>query len=146
MFFYSNFDLKFICKSNFLQELLNFIDYIQKHFSDGSKMSLVSKIRIFGIILKLLGLRMKISNFQKKFPSSFKRHRRLQKVICFYKKIKSMSQKLSNKLTSDKILTNRGNWFWAKYVDFQNIENVKKKKEVFQLQAEVGRKVVLPGQ
>jgi hypothetical protein len=37
--------------------------------------------------------------------------------------------------------TNRGNWFWAKYADFQNIENLKK-NEVFQLQVKVGKKVV----
>jgi hypothetical protein len=50
----------------FLQVLVNFMDYMQKQFSDVLKMSLVPKIPMFGLNLKLLSPENKNIEFSKK--------------------------------------------------------------------------------
>ena len=83
-----------------MKALVNFIDYMQKHFSDVSQVPLVLEIRIFGIILKLLTLRMKILNFQTIFFKLLQMRQALAKSNFFFKTtINNMSPELLNKLT-----------------------------------------------
>ena len=72
---------------------------MQKHFSDVSQVPLVLEIRIFGIILKLLTLRMKILNFQTIFFKLLQMVQALAKSNFFLTTINNMSQELLNKLT-----------------------------------------------
>ena len=52
---------------------MNFINFMQKHFSDVSQIPLVSEIQIWGIILKLLGREEENIEFSKNvFQGSLK--------------------------------------------------------------------------
>ena len=105
-----------------LQAFVNFMNYMQKQFSDVLKMPLVPEIPIFGLNLKLLNHENKNIKFSKKiFQSLFKWRKRLQKLIFLhkYRTYELKALKLAYKhLIWTKTHANRGNWFWAKYGDF----------------------------
>ena len=107
-------------------------------------MPLVPEIPIFWIILKLLDPENENIKFSKNIFQAPWNSTSACKINFFYKNEKYESRsfkKAYKRLIWTKSHANRGNWFWAKYGDFQNIENIKK-NEVFQLQTEVGKKVV----
>ena len=64
--YFSNFDLKFIFQIQFLPTLVNFMNYMQKQFSDVLQMPLVPEIPIFILILKLLDPENENIEFSKK--------------------------------------------------------------------------------
>ena len=99
-FLSENFHFKIFFKAKFLQALVNFTYYIQKHFADVSKMWLVTEISLFGIILKILIPEDENIEFSKSiFQAPLNSTSDYEKLFCCTK-IKNMSQELFNKRTS----------------------------------------------
>ena len=140
----SQFDLKFIFQVQFFATACKFYKLYAKTFFWCFKNALDNWNTNFGDYFETFGpWESKYRIFKTYFPSSFKWHKRLHKLIFFdkHKKHGSRSLKQAYKyLIWTKTYTNRENWFWAKYGDFQNMGNVKK-NEVFQLQVVVSKKV-----